>query len=86
MSLAHHALLILDPIDGGTLGGVAIAEAVAADDQLVHGVVVLLLDLHAGVQQVISQSVQLGEVHAQVSDLQLVFRMQEKRGRGGQRD
>lgn len=65
----------------------AIAEAVAADDQLVHGVVVLLLDLHAGVQQVVTQGVQLGEVHTQVSDLQLIYTMQaedEKRGRKGE--
>lgn len=50
----------------------SIAEAVAAHHHVVQGVVVLLLDLHPRVQQVIAQRVQLDELHPQVGDLQQV--------------
>lgn len=50
----------------------AIAEAVSTNHQLIDSVVVLLLDLSSGVQQVVSKCVKFGEVQSQVSDLQLV--------------
>lgn len=59
-------------IDRGALGGVAVAEAVAADDHVVEGVVVLLRHLVAGVEQVVAQRVELDEIHPEVSDLQHV--------------
>lgn len=73
----HHAFNVLDSSDGGALRSVAIAEAVAADDQLIHGVVVLLFDLHSRVEQVVTQSVQVSEVHTQVCDLQLICKEQK---------
>lgn len=68
----HSFYVVRDAIDGGALGGVAIAKAVSTNDQLVHCVVVLLLDFCSRVQEVVSQRVELGEVHSQVGDLQLV--------------
>lgn len=59
-------------IDWGTLRGVAVAEAVAAYDHVVEGVVVLLCHLIAGVEQVVTQRVKLSELHPQVCDLQHV--------------
>lgn len=71
--VAHHSFYIIpDASYGGALGGVAIAEAVSADDELIHGVVVLLFDFSSGVQQVVSQRVKFSEIHSQVGDLQLV--------------
>lgn len=53
----------------------AIAKAVAPDNQLIYGIVIFLFDLSPWVQQVITQSVQLGEVQTEISDLQLVCDM-----------
>ena len=73
MCLTHHALgSYRGPVHGGALGGVAVAEAVAADDHVVEGVVVLLRHLVAGVEQVVAQRVELDELHPQVGDLQHV--------------
>jgi len=52
---------------------VSVAEAAAADHQLVQGVVVLLQHDRAAVQQVVPQRVQLGEVDAQVGDAQQLW-------------
>lgn len=42
----YHALYVTpNPLNWSTLGGVAIAEAVAPDNQLIHGIVVFLFDL-----------------------------------------
>ena len=60
-------------IDGLALGGVAIAEAVATDDHVIDGVVVFLCHLVAGIEQVVAQRVELGEVYPQVCDLQQVW-------------
>lgn len=59
-------------IDGLALGGMAIAEAVATDDHVVEGVVVLLSHLITGIEEVVAQRVELGEVYPQVCDLQHV--------------
>lgn len=56
----------------------AVAEAAASDHQLVDGVVVLLQHVEAPVQQVVSQSVELGEVDAQVGDSQKLCRINKK--------
>ena len=70
----HHALKVHScTVNRGTLGGVAIAEAVATDDHVVESVVVLLGDLITGVQQVVTQCVQLGELHSYVCYLQHVY-------------
>lgn len=70
---SHHSFNVVpDAVDGGALGGVTVAEAVSTHHELIHGVVVLLFDLRSGVQQVVPQRVELGEVHSQVRDLQLV--------------
>lgn len=65
-------------VDGGALGGVAVAEAVAADDHVVQRVVVLLGDLLAVVEQVVAQRVELEELDAEVGDLQHVFETTRK--------
>lgn len=62
----------------------AIAEAVAADDHVVEGVVVLLGDLLAVVEQVVAQRVKLEELDAEVGDLQHVFRTERKYEQGEQ--
>lgn len=73
MSLMYHALSSSGGfIDGGALGGVAVAEAVPADDHVIEGVVVLLRHLVTGVEQVVAQRVELDELHPDVSDLQHV--------------
>lgn len=72
--LAYHSLISSRlSVDRRTLGGVTVAEAVSADNHVVDGVVVLLRHLLAGVQQVVSQRVQLYELHPEVRDLQHVF-------------
>lgn len=58
--------------DRGALGGVAVAEAVSTDNHVIEGVVVLLLHLITGVEQVVAQRVELDELHPEVSDLQHV--------------
>lgn len=50
----------------------AVAEAVSTYDEFVYGVVILLFDLSSGVQQVVSQRVEFGEVNPQVGDFQLI--------------
>lgn len=73
MCLMYHALGSGGgSIDRGALGGVAVAEAVAADDHVVEGVVVLLRHLVARVEQVVAQRVELDELHPEVGDLQHV--------------
>lgn len=73
MCLTYHALGSGGgSIDRGALGGVAVAEAVAADDHVVEGVVVLLRHLVARVEQVVAQRVELDELHPEVGDLQHV--------------
>lgn len=47
-----------------------VTETASSDHQLVDGVVIFLQDVEASVQQVVSQSVELGEVDAQVGDTQ----------------
>jgi hypothetical protein len=61
------------PIDRGTLGGMSVAEAVAADDHVEEGIVVFLCDLVSRVQQIVTQCVELTELDTQVSDLQHVY-------------
>lgn len=51
----------------------SVAEAVSSDHHVVDGVVILLLDLHSRVQQVVSERVQSGELDPQVGDLQHVW-------------
>lgn len=51
----------------------SVAEAAAPHHQLIQGVVVLLQNVRAPVQQVISQGVQLGEVDPQVGDPQQLY-------------
>lgn len=58
---------------GSTLGGVAIAEAVPTDDHVKEGVVVLLRHLLSGVQQVVTQFVELNKLYSEVSDFQHVL-------------
>lgn len=53
--------------------GVAIAGARASNNHVIDGVIVLLLDLPARVQKVVTESVQLGEVDAQVCHLEQVL-------------
>lgn len=61
-------------VDGRALRGVAVAEAVATDDHVVQGVVVLLCHLLAGVEQIVAQRVELRERDLEVRDLQHVCR------------
>lgn len=68
--ITHHSFyIILDAINGGTLWGMAITKAVSTNDKLVYCIVVFLFDFISGVQQVVPQSVKLGEIHSQVGDL-----------------
>ena len=57
-------------IEWDASGGMTVARAGPADDHVVDGVVILLVDLRSGVQQVVAQSVQLREVDAQVGHTQ----------------
>lgn len=68
---AHHVVLPgVDPWHWGALWGVSVTEAAASDHQLIDGVVIFLQDVEASIQQVVSQSVELGEVDPQVGDTQ----------------
>lgn len=70
----HHALIGLSgSLDGGTFWGVSVAEAVSSDHHVIDGVVVLLFDLYARVQQVVAKRVKFGELNPQVGDLQQVW-------------
>ena len=53
-------------VEWNTTRGVTVARARASDDHVVDGVVILFVDLRASIQQVVAQSVQLGEVNTQV--------------------
>lgn len=69
----HHTLPGLPgALDRGTLRSMSIAEAIPSDHHVIDGVIVLLLDLHTGIEQVISKCVQFGEFHPQVGDLKEV--------------
>lgn len=46
----------------------SVTEAASSDHQLVDGVVIFLQDVEASIQQVVSQSVELGEIDPQVGD------------------
>ena len=48
----------------------SITEAAPSDHQFIDGVVIFLQDIKASVEQVVSQSVQLGKVDTQVGDAQ----------------
>ena len=65
--------VVLHLVDRNALVGVAVTQAAAAHHHLVKRVVVLLLDLIARVQQVVAERVQLGEVYAQIGDLEQVL-------------
>lgn len=72
-NVPHHALADLPrSLNGGTLRGVSVAEAVPADHHVIDGVIIFLLDLYARVQKVVSKRVQFGELDPQVGDLQHV--------------
>lgn len=69
----HHALAgHTRPLNGGTLRGMSVAETVSSHHHVVDGVVILLLDLHSGVQEVVSEGVELCELYSEVGDLQQV--------------
>lgn len=69
----HHALYVLAcSLNRGAFGGMSITEAVSSDHHVIDGVVILLLDLHSRVQQVVSKRVQFGKLNTQVGDLQQV--------------
>lgn len=71
--VTHHALPDLPrSLDGGTLGGVSVAEAVPPDHHVVDGVIIFLFNLYTRVQEVVSERVQFGELDPQVGDLQHV--------------
>jgi hypothetical protein len=63
----------LSSFDWGTFVCVAVAETVSSNDHLVQGVVVFVFDVISGIQQVISQSVQLGKVDSEVGDFQKIL-------------
>lgn len=73
VTMDHALCAYMYPIDRGTLGGMSVAEAVAADDHVEEGVIVFLCDLVSGVQQVVTQCVELTKLDTQVSDLQHVL-------------
>lgn len=71
--MTHHALPDLArSLDGGTLRGVSVAEAVPPDHHVVDGVIIFLFNLYARVQEVVAERVQFGELDPQVGDLQHV--------------
>lgn len=59
--------------------GMAIAGARSSNNHVVDGVIVLLLDLPARVQKVVTESVQFGEVYAQVGHLEQVLHIRAVR-------
>ena len=60
-------------IEWDASGGVAVAGAGSPDDHVIDGVVILLIDLRPRIQKVVPESVQLGEVDAQVSHTQQFY-------------
>lgn len=69
VNIYHSFHFLIQALHGRTLTGVSIAEAVPTDHHVVDGIVVLLSDLHPGVQEIISQRVQLHEFDSQICDL-----------------
>lgn len=69
VNIYHSFHLLIQALHRRTLTGVPVAEAVPANHHVVDGIVVLLPDLHPGIQEVISQRVQLDELDSQICDL-----------------
>lgn len=71
----HHVVLIrvLQVVQRQAPVRVSIARAGSTDNHVRDGVVVLLTDLLAVIQQVVSQCVQLGEMDSQIGHLQHVL-------------
>jgi hypothetical protein len=67
------ALIILHAFDLNAATCVAIAQATATHDHLVHGIIILFFDFVANVEQVVAERVQFGEIYSQVGDLQQVL-------------
>lgn len=83
ISFTHHSIHhVSSTIDRGALRSVAVTEAVAPHHHVVNGVVVLLLDLNARIQQIVPQRMQLSELHSQVSNLQHIYKTDHVR-KGG---
>lgn len=57
-------------INWSTFRGMTIAEAVATDNHVIKGIVVLVFNLIMRVEQVITQCVELKKLHSEVGDLQ----------------
>lgn len=69
VNIYHSFHFLIQALHGCTLTGVPVAEAVPANHHVVDGIVILLSDLHPGVQEVISQRVQLDKFDSQICDL-----------------
>lgn len=68
-----HAVLVhvvLHALHGYASTCVAVAQATASHDHLIQRVVVLLLEILAWIEQIITERVQFGEVYSQVCDLE----------------
>ncbi len=72
----HHAsllLVILHTLHRNTPRRMSIAQAASPHHHLVHRVVVLLLEVGPGVEQIVAEGVQLREVDTQIGDLKQVL-------------
>lgn len=70
-SAMNHALAIPgDSLDWRTLRGMSITEAVSSDHQLIQRIIILLFDLLAGIEEVVAQRVQSGEINPQVGNFE----------------
>lgn len=69
VNIYHSFHFLIQALHRRTLTGVSVAEAVPTNHHVVDGIIVLLSDLHPGVQEVISQRVQLDEFDSQICDL-----------------
>lgn len=69
VNVYHSFHFFIKAIHWRTLAGVSVAETVPANHHVIDGIVVLLSDLHPGVQEIIPQRVQLDEFDSQVCDL-----------------
>lgn len=68
----HADLPGVDPRHRSALWSMSVTEAAPSHYQLIDSVVIFLQDFRASVQKVISQSVELCEVNAQVGDAQKI--------------
>jgi hypothetical protein len=69
----NHVRFGLDSGQGKTSVGVSVARTRPPNDHVGYGVVIFFLNVFPSVQKIIAQSVQLGEVDAQIGHFQEIL-------------